>query len=58
MMRARFSWTILLTALVCGLGIGTARAADLEKINMTLNWTPGGDHSPFFYALKQGARLK
>ncbi len=33
----------------------SATAADLEKINMTLNWTPGGDHSPFFYAIKQGS---
>jgi NitT/TauT family transport system substrate-binding protein len=29
-------------------------AADLEKIDVTLNWTPGGDHSPFFYAIQQG----
>jgi len=32
----------------------SAFAADPDKINMTLNWTPGGDHSPFFYAIKQG----
>lgn len=31
-----------------------AFAADLDSIDMTLNWTPGGDHSPFFYAIQQG----
>lgn len=54
MTHLRVSLTILLTALLCGLAVGSARAANLEKINLTLNWTPGGDHSPFFYALKQG----
>jgi NitT/TauT family transport system substrate-binding protein len=41
--------------LVAGLMLAaSAHAADLEKMKLTLNWTPGGDHSPFFYALKQG----
>src|SRR5690349_3481453 len=31
-----------------------APAFSADKLNLTLNWTPGGDHSPFFYAQKMG----
>jgi len=25
-----------------------------ESVNLTLNWTPTADHSPFYYAKAQG----
>lgn len=38
--------------LLSGVAAGTASAKD--KINLMLNWTPGADHAPIFYALEQG----
>ena len=41
--------------LAAGLAIllsGPAIAKD--KVNLVLNWTPGADHAPIFYALEQG----
>lgn len=29
-----------------------------EKVNLVLNWTPGADHAPIFYALEQGRYAK
>jgi NitT/TauT family transport system substrate-binding protein len=34
--------------------LATPAAFAADKMNLTLNWTPGGDHSPFFYAQKMG----
>ena len=31
-----------------------APAAAAEKIDFILNWVPGGDHSPYYYAKKMG----
>lgn len=42
----------LWAAALCLALVPGAFAAD--NLNLTLNWTPGGDHSPFFYAQKMG----
>ena len=39
-------------AVVMPLGAGSALAA--ETINFVLNWVPGGDHSPIYWAREQG----
>lgn len=31
-----------------------ATPASAQKINFALNWVAGGDHAPYFYALRQG----
>lgn len=38
-------------AILLGSALSSAAA---EKVDLTLNWTPGADHSPIFYALDQG----
>ncbi len=44
--------TILAGAL---LGVAmTATPAAAQQINFALNWVAGGDHAPYFYALRQG----
>ena len=48
-----FALALGLTAAI-GLAPFGGAASAAEKVNMTLNWTPGGDHSPFFYAQKMG----
>ncbi len=32
----------------------TATPAAAQRINFALNWVAGGDHAPYFYALRQG----
>ena len=44
-------------ALLCLLASGTLAAAPAlaqQKIDFVLNWVPGGDHAPYFYAKKMG----
>lgn len=36
----------------------TGPALASEKLNLVLNWTPGADHAPIFYALEQGRYAK
>ena len=33
---------------------GSAPAAAQQKIDFILNWVPGGDHAPYYYAKKLG----
>lgn len=35
-------------------GIGGGAASGAETINFVLNWVPGGDHSPIYWAREQG----
>jgi NitT/TauT family transport system substrate-binding protein len=44
--------TTLGTALALALAAGPAAAA--ERVGLVLNWTPGADHAPLYYALAQG----
>src|SRR3982750_3883018 len=43
---------------IAGLALGlwgpAVPAAAAEPVNLTLNWTPTADHSPFYYAKAQG----
>jgi len=34
--------------------LSSSAALAAEKIDFVLNWKPGGDHSPYYWALKQG----
>lgn len=43
---------ILAAAIAAGLLAGPARAD--EKLDFILNWVPGGDHAPYYYAKKMG----
>jgi NitT/TauT family transport system substrate-binding protein len=35
-------------------GLIAAPAAAQQKLEFILNWVPGGDHAPYYYAIKQG----
>lgn len=48
----QISTSTLALLLACFLGMGQSSAA--EKINFVLNWVPGGDHSPVYWAKAQG----
>jgi len=45
-----------LKALVAGLGLAAfaAPAAAQQRLDFILNWVPGGDHAPYYYAKKIG----
>ena len=49
-MKAATKFAIVALA---GLTLGAAPAA-AQKLTFTLNWVAGGDHAPYFYALRQG----
>jgi NitT/TauT family transport system substrate-binding protein len=36
------------------LAAATAPAAAQQKLDFILNWVPGGDHAPYYYAKKLG----
>src|ERR1700744_22124 len=40
--------------LVLGLAVSAGPATAGESVNLTLNWTPTADHSPFYYAKAEG----
>lgn len=40
------------TTLAVGVALGPALAN--EPVSLVLNWNPGGDHSPIYYALQEG----
>jgi NitT/TauT family transport system substrate-binding protein len=39
---------------VVATALSAAPAAAQQKIDFILNWVPGGDHAPYYYAKKQG----
>lgn len=43
-------------ALIAGTALSLSVGASLanEPVSLVLNWNPGGDHSPIFYALQEG----
>ena len=47
-------FTTGLMALVVMLFAGIGQSSAAEKINFVLNWVPGGDHSPIYWAKAQG----
>lgn len=51
--RKNTRWVSAGAAMVLAMAVsGAATAA--EKIDFVLNWKPGGDHSPYYWALKNG----
>jgi NitT/TauT family transport system substrate-binding protein len=36
------------------LALASSAASAQEPVSLVLNWTPGGDHAPIFYAMEQG----
>lgn len=47
---------IMLCAAAAAIGFGSApvQAKDLQELDFVLNWVPGGDHAPYYYAKKLG----
>ena len=45
---------LTITALALALALLPGVSAGAEPVNLMLNWTPTGDHSPFYYAKAQG----
>ncbi|MBA3506208.1 MAG: ABC transporter substrate-binding protein [Betaproteobacteria bacterium] len=50
MMKARLA----LTAACAALGFAASPALAQQKLDFILNWVPGGDHAPYYYAKKLG----
>ncbi|MCP5368757.1 MAG: ABC transporter substrate-binding protein [Hyphomicrobiales bacterium] len=46
--------TMLAACAVAAAWAGALPAQAAEKIDFILNWVPGGDHAPYFYALDKG----
>ena len=44
----------VLGAVLAAAGLTSFSAHALEKLDFILNWVPGGDHAPYFYAKKMG----
>ena len=45
---------IALAAAVAASGLAAAPAFAQAKLDFILNWVPGGDHAPYYYAKKMG----
>lgn len=45
---------VLLALAALGVLAASAAAPAAQPLDLVLNWTPGGDHSPIFYALDKG----
>lgn len=45
-----FKQMVLGASMLAALGLAQAQT----KVDFILNWVPGGDHAPYFYAVKQG----
>ncbi|HVR63946.1 MAG TPA: ABC transporter substrate-binding protein [Polyangia bacterium] len=53
-MNARSFVVAAVSLLLCAAPGATPAAAAAEKIDFILNWVPGGDHAPYYYAKKMG----
>jgi NitT/TauT family transport system substrate-binding protein len=53
-MGAKKAITICVMAALAVCAAGTIPGHAAEKIDVALNWTPGGDHAPLYYAKKMG----
>jgi len=49
--KAMFGAAMAVAALAIG---ATPAAAQTQKLDFVLNWVPGGDHAPYYYAKQQG----
>ena len=53
-MKGYMKSALVVAALAAAAGLGAGPASAAEKINFVLNWVPGGDHSPIYWAREQG----
>src|ERR1700747_1368899 len=53
-MNARSFVVAAVSILLCAARGATPAPAAAEKIDFILNWVPGGDHAPYYYAKKMG----
>ena len=49
----KFGIRVVATA-AAALGLVAAPASAQQKLDFVLNWVPGGDHAPYYYAKQQG----
>lgn len=45
---------LIAAALTCIAAVNPLSAAAQQKLDFILNWVPGGDHAPYYYAKKMG----
>src|ERR1043165_1220033 len=45
---------LVLAAGLAATGLAGAPAFAQQKVDFILNWVPGGDHAPYYYAKKMG----
>ena len=53
-LAARLAAPIAMLAAALGLALASAPAAAQQKLDFILNWVPGGDHAPYYFAKKMG----
>src|SRR5579862_138225 len=49
---------LIAAALTCIAAVNPLSAAAQQKLDFILNWVPGGDHAPYYYAKKMGRYAK
>ena len=45
---------LVLRSLVAAAAVASFSAQAQQKVDFVLNWVPGGDHAPYYYAKKMG----
>lgn len=50
----RFTGAAATLALACAAALAPIAASAQTKVDFILNWVPGGDHAPYYFARKQG----
>ncbi len=50
----RFTGAAATLALACAAALAPIAASAQTKVDFILNWVPGGDHAPYYFAKKQG----
>lgn len=53
-MKVYLKSALVAVAWTAAAGLAAGQASAAEKINFVLNWVPGGDHSPIYWAREQG----
>jgi NitT/TauT family transport system substrate-binding protein len=50
----RFTGAAATLAMACAAALAPIAASAQTKVDFILNWVPGGDHAPYYFARKQG----
>ena len=53
-MKVHLKSALVAVAWTAAAALAAGQASAAEKINFVLNWVPGGDHSPIYWAREQG----